>query len=311
VLVVDGDPRPSPAASESYYLLHALRPGGGEGSPFAPRVVAPEDLGRVPLDSYEAVVLLNVAEPPAAPLASSLKAGKPLLVFLGDRVSPGAYRRLPFLPCLLGEVRQGPPGGLRVGRAALPPGSGEGPGKGAFFRYYRLEGGGKPLLTLANGDPLLVEGAWGRGRVFLWASSADGEWTDLPLHAAYVPWIQGLLKEAVGLSKAPLPPARRIGEPPPAGAGVPASPEAPGVRRVSRPEGEARQAVNVPPEESDLRRVTAAELRRRFGAGNVRVFDAGTEAPELPAAGRSELWPYVLGALLLLLGAETAVASRS
>ncbi|MBI5439642.1 MAG: BatA domain-containing protein [Deltaproteobacteria bacterium] len=309
VLVVDGDPRPALRASESYYVVHALRPGDGEGSPFLPRAIPAGELERADLKAYEALVLLNVADPPAAPLAAFLRSGKPLLLFLGDRVNAEAYRRLPFLPCRLGQVREMPAGGARLGRGELPGASGADPGKASFFRYYRLEKGAKELLRLANGDPLLVEGAWGGGRVFLWASSADTGWNDLPLHAAFLPVLQGLLKEAVGLSRSPLPPTLRIGAHP-AGEGAERASASPGVRRRALPEGEARQGVNVPPEESDLGTVPAAALPSRFGSIELRVVESRAEAGGLPVAGRRELWPYVLGFLLAVLGAEMAVASR-
>ena len=44
VLIVDGDPRTSLKASESYYLVNALNPGGSEGSPFLTKVITEEEL---------------------------------------------------------------------------------------------------------------------------------------------------------------------------------------------------------------------------------------------------------------------------
>ena len=86
--------------------------------------------------------------------------------------------------------------------------------KGASFqRYFKIEGSTKNLLTLENKDPLLVEADLGKGKLFLFASSADLDWNDLPLKAAYLPLIQGLLKEAVGLTRDSLPAGIRFGEP--------------------------------------------------------------------------------------------------
>jgi hypothetical protein len=43
-LVVDGDPKTSLKAGESYYLVSALNPGGGERSPFTVRVIAENEM---------------------------------------------------------------------------------------------------------------------------------------------------------------------------------------------------------------------------------------------------------------------------
>ena len=323
VLVVDGDPRPSPQGSESYYLLNALQPGRGEGSPFLVRALPEGELERADLTPYDAVFLLNVPRPPASPVAAFLKAGKPVFLFLGDRVDPRHYGRLPFLPWRLGEVRGfGPRGPSRIGRVdfegeplrSLAGAAVVGWKKAAFLRYFRIEGSSRDRMALENGDPLLVEGASaGGGRVFLFASSADLDWNDLPLHALYLPWIQGLLKDAVGLSASPLQAGLRLGEPSPESGpdsqltGVPGGP---GVYRFDAPEGEVRRGLNPPPEESDLRKMTPEEMQKRFGSVKVRVVEAREDAPVAPLVGRRELWPYLLGFLLLVLGVEMGVASR-
>jgi hypothetical protein len=47
-------------------------------------------------------------------------------------------------------------------------------------------------LTLANGDPFLIEKKIGAGRVLLVATTADRDWSDLPLKTAYVPLVQSM-----------------------------------------------------------------------------------------------------------------------
>src|SRR3989304_3108212 len=96
--------------------------------------------------------------------------------------------------------------------------TGEGGLKSAFFnRYFKIEGGARNLLSFGNGDPLLVEVNAGNGKLFLFSSSADLDWNDLPLKASYLPLIQGLLKESVersiGLSGDSLPGMIRHGDP--------------------------------------------------------------------------------------------------
>ncbi len=90
--------------------------------------------------------------------------------------------------------------------------AGESLRKASFHRYFRIDGSGKNLLTLGNKDPLLCEADLGKGKLFLFTSSADLDWNDLPLKAAYLPFIQGLLKEAVGLGRESFPKGIRIGQ---------------------------------------------------------------------------------------------------
>jgi hypothetical protein len=322
VLVVDGDPRTAFKASESYYLVNALQPGRGEGTPFSVQVTQEGELERMDLKSWEAIFLLNVSQPPSSPLASYLQKGKPLFIFLGNRANPEHYQRLPFFPWQLKEVKEGgaparaipgPAGQSQEKFKSLPGISEESLKKASFERYYRISGSGKALLAFENGDPLLAEKEWGRGRVFLFASSADLDWNDLPLNAAFLPLIQGLLKEGVGLAQSPLPPTLRIGEAFP-GAGPHAQiagiPGGPGIFQFSTAEGEMWQGVNPPVAESDLRKMTAEEMKRRLGSMEVKVFESGEGNAGTPLAGRREIWPYILGFLLAVLGIEMGVAGR-
>ena len=43
------------------------------------------------------------------------------------------------------------------------------------------------------GDPILAEKRFGRGRVMLFTSSIDRDWTNFPLQASYVPWLYRLV----------------------------------------------------------------------------------------------------------------------
>lgn len=48
------------------------------------------------------------------------------------------------------------------------------------------------ILRMANGDPALVESAFGRGRVAVFNSSATPQWSNLPLHPGFVALLQRL-----------------------------------------------------------------------------------------------------------------------
>ena len=319
VLIVDGDPRTSLKASESYYLINALRPGGLESSPFLIRVITEAEVASVDLRPYDAIFLLNTAKPYPSRLASFLESGKPVFIFLGDRASPEEYNAFTLLPWRIGELRDLGQKPERIAQIdlssealhSLSRGS-ESLRNASFHRYFKIEGSTKNLLTLGNHDPLLVEADIGKSKLFLFASSADLDWNDLPLKAAYLPMIQGLLKEAVSLTGNSLPVGLRVGEPfeeqvRPVQISGPQG--GPGIYQFSLPSGEVRRGVNPPFEESDLAKIAEGELQKKFGTIAVKVIEYQEGTLKNLQAGRKELWPFLLAFLMVVFAVEMVLAN--
>jgi hypothetical protein len=289
VLIVDGDPRGAIRASESYYLSRALQPGDAEGSPFQTKVISEKEFSETDVKSYEALFLLNVAKPRPSRITAFLDAGNPVFIFLGDRVLPEEYNSMPFFPWRLRGTReanaQRPESITKVdySHEALQQFSGAGREslEGALFRQYvKVEAAAKMLLALGNRDPLLLESSFGKGKIFLYTSSADADWNDLPLKAAYVPLVQGMLKEAVGLTRGLAQADRGIGEP------------------------------AIPPGESDLAKLIDEDVRKQFSGIGVQVREYTEGTSSRMRGSRQEFWPYLLGFLLLVLAVEMGVANR-
>jgi hypothetical protein len=219
ILIVDGDPQTSLVQSESFFLTRALNPGGGKDSSFfLPTVIIPESLNSVSLKSYQAIIFCNVPVIPDAilpRLREYLLRGGGLFLFLGDRVRVDDYNRKlfnappPILPDRLGEKRvifgsKGEEiGTVNVTHPSLKSLAGkvlETSLKSAKVNgYFRTRiSGASSLLTLANGDPLLVEKKVGPGRVLLFTTSADLEWSDLPFKTVYLPLMQSLVSYLSG-----------------------------------------------------------------------------------------------------------------
>ncbi len=289
VLIVDGDPRGAIRASESYYLSRALQPGDAEGSPFQAKVISEKEFSDIDLKPYEALYLLNVAKPRPSTIATFIDAGNPVFIFLGDRVLPEEYNSIPLFPWRLRGMREANaqrPESIttvdyshealqqfsRAGRESL---------ESALFRqYFKVDRGTRTLLAFGNRDPLLLQSSFGKGKMLLYTSSADADWNDLPLKAAYVPLIQGALKEAVGLTRGSALVDREIGEP------------------------------AIPPEESDLAKLTDEDIRRQFSGMEVQVKEYKEGVSSRMRGSRQEFWPYLLGFLLLVLAVEMGVANR-
>ncbi|MEW6672293.1 MAG: VWA domain-containing protein [Thermodesulfobacteriota bacterium] len=318
VLIVDGDPTVSLKESESFYLSNALRPGGPEAASFLVRVISENELRQTDLQPFDILCLLNVARPDFSRPAAFLQAGRPVMMFLGDRVVPEWYNQFGLAPWQIqGQISRNTGAekatGIHEIEAVLPfPAALQNNLKSAsFYSYFRVDGAGKALLTLKDRDPLLLGANAGKSRLFLFTSSADLDWNDLPLKAAYVPLIQGLVKEAAGLTGASLPAGVSWGETF-GGDGRPIQTKGvdggPGIYHFRRSGSEFRIGVQIPPGESDLVKLTAAELKKKFGPMDVQIMEDQEDSFEKRQGGRRELWPLLLGFLLAVLAVEMILA---
>ena len=232
VLVVDGDPGASLFDSETFYLFSALQPRGSLGSPlFHPKPLVWEGLEQERLSDYNVIVLCNVeALSPQVRqgLHQFVTEGGGLIFFAGHQVDPARYNTLfygsdtPLLPVALGEPVQHPEDAPVTLRPPLaPPTSWRGNGvhealavfsgdaaemltRSRFYRYVSVDEAGEAdvLLSFEDGRPFLLERALGRGRVLLFTSTADRDWTDLPTRIAYVPLLHSVVGYAAQLSEA-------------------------------------------------------------------------------------------------------------
>jgi hypothetical protein len=181
-------------------------------------------MGSVALDSYQAVVLCNVAAIPDAALSrlkDFLRRGGGLLIFLGDRVEANDYNQKLFdaspsiLPARLGAKRIVSAGSpekitrIEAKHPALAPFADpillDSLKSARVTGYFRTEASSAAaLVALGNGDPLALEKKSGAGRVVLVSTTADRDWSDLPVKTAYLPLAQSLVGYLQGGKKGSL-----------------------------------------------------------------------------------------------------------
>ncbi len=215
VLVVDGDPQTALVRSETFFLSRALNPAGDQNtSLYLPTVIVADGLGATSLEPYQVVMLCNVgtiSDTAAQKLRNYLTQGGGLLVFGGDRLQLDNYNQklAQALPAPLREKKLAPEASAeKIGKIALSH-----PALESFndailqeslmgsrvWGYFRSDGGGKSaLISLANGDSLVMEQKVGAGSVIFIATSADRDWTDLPVKTAYLPLIQSFTNYLAG-----------------------------------------------------------------------------------------------------------------
>lgn len=233
VLLVDGDPGTEPRESETFFLRHALQPVAVEsgGSYYIkPTVISPAGLASVHENDFDAIILANVASLPEEAVngfAAYLDAGGGLIIFPGDRIDPAFYNQRflsrEILPASIGPAR----GTLEndekffqvqekkfthpVTSIWNDPAAGT-LASARFFRAFELRpvptntvaraetnaparspGPPRVVLSYADGSPAVMERTYGLGQVFLFSSSADTAWNDLPVRPAFVPLLHRIL----------------------------------------------------------------------------------------------------------------------
>ncbi|MDR3401502.1 MAG: VWA domain-containing protein [Chthoniobacter sp.] len=219
----------------------------------------------------------------------------------------------------------------------------------AIKMWYRLK---EPAVASANaptivarltsGDPFLVEKQFGDGRVIQCAVPCDADWSNLPMRPFYLPMMQRL---AIYLASTVFPPRNlEVSKPlvaflPVGDAGKKASlalpdgttrevpvvkknergvveygrTQQPGLYTLTAPSGTATHfVVNTSRRESDLQKLTDAEIADFAKSHGISVVHSGAEYKQLDRTRRfgSEFWRPLLWLLLVLIFAELFLQQR-
>ena len=295
VLLVDGEPGPSIFGNETYYLETALRlsvPGEqakeASPTPYEPtRIAAAGGSFLLPdLARYRIVFMCNVANvtrEQAAALSRFVESGGSLIIFVGDRVSAGAYEALEeqnVLPGRNGEpVETGPyrPAQWSNDHPIVSPFADPLHGDLRSLRFSKIARitptpEARVVVSAVGGMPILVERNKGAGHCLLFGIPADNAWGDWAIHSLFLP----LVHQVAGYASGRLAGAGRVRE---AASGSKTG-EVPGVTIEN-----GRALVrNVDPAESDVERMTLAGVREFYG------LSARARATRMSQSARST-WP--------------------
>jgi hypothetical protein len=320
LLLLDGQPGISVYGNETYYLEMALRlrltDKDAPLTPYEPIHLAwGEGVALPDLSPYRVVVPCNVARFSGSDLAALrtfVSGGGNLLVFTGDRVGPedsAAWERADLLPATIEGTAS--PDLYRfatwdhdhpIFRPLSDPQQGD-LRRVAFQRITRLRPrpAARVLASAQTGDPLIVEGRLGKGKVLVVASAADRDWGDWPQSRLYVP----LVHQLVGYLTDRLPETAPVQS-------IPADRDhPPGITH----DGAKVIVRNLDAAESEIERFTPDQFRQLFhvpesdGAGEKTATAAEKLFPE--SQRPDELWMYVVWIILFLLVTEIFVANRT
>ena len=334
----------------SVYLRNAL--GAGRNLPFATEFPDPRDMGELDPEQVPLVILDDLRTPPRSDrLSRYLDAGGGLIVAPGKRVDGRAYNRSELFPARLAEPRFVRGRGRSftsitqvdwshpafaifqdLQRTALA--------SVRFYGHWRLEPreDSRVLGRFDEGDPALVEGQAGGGRVLVLAFPLDRVWSDFPLRPAFLPFWQSLVHHLGGVrqQEAALrvdqslafreepaesesgsgarwnvldPRGRRVvdlDQPAPAAIDL----QLPGHYEIRKDKKTDWVAVNPDPSESDIQPLPVAMLLDRFQAATLAAGE-GVSENAVAADAREPLWWLFLLVAVVVLAAESVVAGRT
>jgi hypothetical protein len=373
VLIVEGERGTGPLDGSGAFLQLALAPpaenavGGAlhSSSYITTDSISDLELSSRILSNYSAVALAGVGQisaEEADQLRHFVQQGGALLIFMGEAVSGDSYNQslLPagLLPGPLTK-RIGDAGGQKSYFFDFKPDGNLNPLLHAFtgltntgldtaavYAYWQvdLSAGSKARRVLdylpddkGHVDPAITEQSVGAGKVVFFSTTANAQWTTLPVKPAYITLMHELIAGtvssgdrwmnlAIGQSlelpaSIPITLAPTLKDPqqvdvlmePPAGSIATYHSEPllrPGVYTLSTGARTYPVVVNVPSDEADIRAVDGAQIRKALGEVNVNL-----ESDQLPPVQASDVagndfgWS-IMTIVLVLLAAESLLAKR-
>lgn len=351
-LVINGSPHSVRYRDEAFFVAAALE---APGSPVQQTMRDLEAGLRERLEEYEVVLLLNVPAPAgedARRLVEFVQKGGGLFISMGDQVNPDDYNKAlgAILPRPLRLVktaasREEPEGENKAARLleirqehpVMAPFTGrarEGLMSSRFYRYMLLEAdqarsGAEPsevLATYEDGAPAIAVARRGKGRVMLFTSTVDRDWSDFAIRTSFLPLMQRFLSYLVGALEEREELRAAVGESitlrptdrPPAAVRAPSGKE-PELRRAEdgsllvgpldepgmylavddkgQPIPPLSFAAQLDPTESNLARVDLDALSAHFGEETVQASAGAAERPAVPLW----TWLFVVAAVAFFL----------
>ncbi|HNX33560.1 MAG TPA: BatA domain-containing protein [Kiritimatiellia bacterium] len=199
------------------YLKAALAPGATDDSV---RQIDVAELESIDLRDYQAVFLCDVfpvSGQAVMRVEEYAKNGGVVIVFPGDRADVAAYADMKILPAQPKGTEEIP-----VELAArplkripnqkdqvvnfnlsLPPGSVPTVALKRIMTFNALQENSAVLITAGDDVPFMIGRAVGRGRVFMFGTGANRDWSSFPLTAFFLPVVHQLIRQGAGASVQP------------------------------------------------------------------------------------------------------------
>lgn len=199
------------------YLKAALAPGASDDSV---KQINASELFSIDLRDYQAVFLCDVFPLDGQSIMrieEYAQTGGVVVVFPGDRADTASYADMKILPShptgtenIPVEVAARPlkripnqKDQVVTFNLSLPPGTIPTVALKRIMTFGELHENAAVLVTAGDNTPFMTGRAVGRGRVFMFAISANREWSTFPLTAFFLPVVHQLIRQGAGASVQP------------------------------------------------------------------------------------------------------------
>lgn len=216
VLIVDGS---DSETSAGLFVKYALAPPGADQTLINPTLVKQDRFSKQDLEKYQTIILSNVNSldfNELAKLESFVSQGGGLMVLLGDKINVKYYNET-FFPRFLSMKLINVVGTENQEDTFISWGkidyehpifqifkndeSGD-LSQAQFYMSYdaQLDLENNSIVNFSNGSPAIVEGQRGSGKVIVFNTLPDLEWSDLPVRGFFVPVVHRTVQYLSGNS---------------------------------------------------------------------------------------------------------------
>lgn len=365
-LLINGSPSTSPHNDELFFLTRALSPDNRDDGNVTTSVTTIEGLNRRELEDFDVVVMANVdrvSTEQASQIHRFVEDGGGLFITMGDQVQPESYNSqlADLLPRPLRGMKQlaernDPDAPVKITRMGHPQ------RQHPIFQVFGLPGGSsiqsvqvysymlldpapsdresRLILSYQDNAPALLERQVGQGRVLLFTSSIDRDWTNFPMRSAYLPMVNRSLLYLARRATSQADDLHKVGDPvrldvgdlvrrraiihdpdgrrrilEPVDGGVTFTPEQPGVYRFFADEDEGSTARTVDSLTIAANVDRSGSALTAFPHTILDTWQYGEDGEPTVGRGsqderRVNLWSYFLFIVTLALLAETVLGSR-
>jgi hypothetical protein len=203
ILIVNGDPSEDPRLSETFYIVRALETLS-EVTEFRLHIKSNDDFLSEELDKYKLIILANtgyLSPQKAHEIERFLNEGGSVIVFLGSQIRANVYNMLlgNTLPAKIEDTVEGdfflrakapltflPDTEKRLKQVKVNKLFNTLPNKDSGIIFYT-----------SNDMPFLLKKNIKNGIVYMFTSTADTAWTNLPITPVFVPVIKYILDSSL------------------------------------------------------------------------------------------------------------------
>jgi hypothetical protein len=199
ILIIDGDPREDSRLSETYYLRSALDTIL-ENTSTNLTILDNNGLLKEELSGYNMILMANVGELTprvASEIEEFVNNGGSVVIFLGNLIRVSTYNHL-LKNILPGELQVLNEGDFYISNSSSDIFSSDISSKSSQISIEKIyttipSSESETLIRASENSPLLLRKNYGKGHVFMFTTSADTAWSNFSITPVFLPIIKNIM----------------------------------------------------------------------------------------------------------------------